>query len=168
MAVASREIDAGAVLTKADVRVVHWPTSVAVPGLLPEQDAVGRRAVTRIAPGEPVTSTRLVTSQWAQLGSTEQAFTVPLADNALAAFLQPGDRIDLYDPGDHRLVATAARVVISTTSTRGESDEVPTAQGHGTVLVIAVPRAESATMASALANAATLGTGLIAAASPDR
>lgn len=161
--VAARPIAAGAKISPADLRTARWPSSVAVPGVLPLSTAAGRTATAAIAAGEPVTQSRATRSIWGVLRADEQAFTIPLADPALAGLLSPGDLLDLYDPGDHRVVVSAARVVMSTTP------KVEPMGGSATadvMVVVAVPRRNSAELAGSLATAATLGTGLVAAARP--
>ncbi len=161
--VAARPIAAGARITAADLKVVRWPSGATVPGLLTASTATGRTALAPIATGEPISTSRAGRSNWAALGPDEQAFTVPLADPALAALLSPGDRVDLYDPGDRRLVLRGARVVMCTTPA---GDSGPSAGPGERLLVVAVPQRNSAELAGSLSTAATLGTGLVAAARP--
>ena len=160
--VAARDMPAGSTITAADLRTVRWPTGAVVPGLIDRADAVGRRTIAAISSGEPVTTSRVGSSNWVSLGADERAFTVPLADAALARLLKPGDRIDLYDPTDHRLLVSAARVVMSATQKVQPLERT----NSEFTLVIAVNSSESRGFAAALGNSATVGTGLIAAARP--
>lgn len=160
--VAARPIAAGTTLGSADLKIVQWPAGVVVPGLLLPAQAAGQVTTGALAAGEPVTATRLARSAWKALRPGEQAFTIPLADPQLAALLRAGDRVDLYDPATRRLVVSSARVVMSTTPKVGPHDVTAPAEP---TLVIAVEQRNSAQLAGALASAATLGTGLIAAAS---
>ena len=65
--VAARPIAAGAKISAADLRTAQWPSSVAVPGVLPLSTAAGRTATAAIAAGEPVTQSRATRSTWGVL-----------------------------------------------------------------------------------------------------
>jgi Flp pilus assembly protein CpaB len=161
--VAARPIAAGARITDADLKTVRWPADARLPGVLRPGSAAGRTAVTSISVGEPVTATRAARSTWTTLRRDEQAFTVPLADPSVIALLSPGDLLDLYDPTDRHLVAAGVRVVMSTTP---KVEPSGAGSAPSATLVVAVDRRHSAEFAGSLAGAATVGTGLIAAARP--
>ena len=62
--VASRQLQAGTMLTKDDVKVVAWPAANLVPGSFTEVDRVTNRGVLApIAENEPLTETKLGPSE---------------------------------------------------------------------------------------------------------
>ena len=113
VAVAARDLPAGAVLREDDLRTVGF-----APGSVPAgvaADVAGRTLAAPLRAGEPVTDVRLVGPALTDGYPGLAAVPVRLPDAGLAGLLRVGDRIDLVaaDPqgGDARVVATDVPVL---------------------------------------------------------
>jgi pilus assembly protein CpaB len=95
--VATREVEAGAVLTASDLRVVDRTTSELPQGALADPaEAVGRTLGSGLRIGEALTDARLVgPGLLAGRPADEVAAPVRIADGEAAALLRPGDRVDV-------------------------------------------------------------------------
>lgn len=156
--VAARPLPAGHRVGAADIRVARWPPAVrAAADLRRRADAVGRRLSTALAPGEPVSSTRLIGHDLTTaLAVGQVAAAVQLADPHAGDLVRPGDRVELYalprsadgvDPtapaatseADPRVVASGLRVL----AVLPESDQ------EGTEVVVAATPETAARLARA-------------------
>jgi len=96
--VARHPMHAGQVMQRDDVKVVHWPRSIAPPSAARSiTGLIGRRVASVIAVGEPMTPGHVVGTGLA-LGLPRRtwAMSVPAADPRIADFVVAGDRVDLY------------------------------------------------------------------------
>jgi Flp pilus assembly protein CpaB len=126
--VAARDVPAGAVLARADLRIASLPADLVPAGTAHEVSAVlGRTLAGALRRGEAVTDTRLVgPGLTTGLGPQESSATpVRLADAQAAALVRPGDRVDV--------LATP----VETAGSAGAADAVEVAAG---VRVLAVLR----------------------------
>jgi Flp pilus assembly protein CpaB len=131
--VAARDLPAGVVLTRSDLRVASLPTA-AVPAGAARDPAplLGRTVAGPVRRGETVTDARLVgPGLTAGLGPQESsAVPVRLADAEAAALVRPGDRVDVLG------------APVDADGTPGARDAVEVATG---VRVLAVLRGDDAT-----------------------
>lgn len=97
VAVASRAIAAGALVTPADVSIAQWPRDIRPPSAFGTSAAVvGQRSAGGIAAGEALTPSRLITSALTKgLAPGLSAVPVALADTGSAALIRIGDYVDL-------------------------------------------------------------------------
>jgi Flp pilus assembly protein CpaB len=116
--VAARDLPAGTVLAKPDLRAASLPADVAPAGTARDVPAlVGRTTAGAVRRGEPVTDVRLVgPGLTTGLGPRESSATpVRLADPEAAALVRPGDRVDvLGTPVDRTDAGTADAVEVAT------------------------------------------------------
>ena len=110
---AARDLPAGSVLDDADLERRPMAPDAVPDGV--EPDAVGHTLAAPVRAGEPITDVRLVGAGLADAHPDLATVPVRLPDSALAALLEPGDRIDLIatDPqaGGSRVVAADALVL---------------------------------------------------------
>lgn len=95
VAVTTREVPAGAALSAADVEVRHVAAELAPEALRTVDDAAGRTASVRLAPGTTLQESLVAAGE---LVSAAPAGTVVAAvrlDPAVAGLLAAGDRVDL-------------------------------------------------------------------------
>ncbi|MFT3659885.1 MAG: SAF domain-containing protein [Gordonia sp. (in: high G+C Gram-positive bacteria)] len=113
--VAARELRPGTALTGDDVHMTPVPAGTAPPGALRSAAAaVGQRVAGTLAPGEPLTVTRMLSSRLpSALTGDPSARLVPVrtADPAVAGLLRAGDVVDVLD-GDARVLAAHAVVAL--------------------------------------------------------
>jgi Flp pilus assembly protein CpaB len=154
--VTSRDLPAGAILAKADLRIVSLPAGAVPAGAAHEVLALlGRTIAGPVRRGETVTDARLVgPGLTAGLGPQESsAVPVRVAEAAAAALVRPGDRIDvLGTPVDTAGVASGATDAVEVATgvrvlavLRG--DEV----ADGVVLLVAAAPAAARRLAGAAA-----------------
>lgn len=110
VAVASRRLEAGALLGSADVEVTSWPVAIAPPAAL--RDApIGRRLLAAVEAGEPLTAARVspegITGLAAMIPKGARA--VAIAVPAASLPLRVGDRVDLIVTAADGSTATIAR-----------------------------------------------------------
>ncbi|MFL6129375.1 MAG: Flp pilus assembly protein CpaB [Mycobacteriales bacterium] len=130
--VAARDMPAGTILAKPDLRTAELPADVVPAGTALEvQPLLGRTVAGPVRRGEAVTDARLVgPGLTTGLGARESsAVPVRLADAAAAALVRPGDRVDVLG------------TPVDTAGTAGSGDAVEVATG---VRVLAVLRGEGA------------------------
>jgi Flp pilus assembly protein CpaB len=148
--VASADLPAGSTLTEQDLAVDAIPADYVPPGAVTNPaDALGRMIASGIASGEPITSSRLVTTG----PRSDGLHTVPvrLADAEAATLLSPGSVIDLVlasgDTGA-RIVAEGVQVVtvprISTSAGLGRDSRTA-----GSLIVVATDRRTAVALAAA-------------------
>jgi pilus assembly protein CpaB len=111
VAVAAADLPPGSTLTESDLAIEPLPVVYAGAAIDVDQ-AIGRTLATGIRAGEPITESRLVTTEPRADGL--RAVPVRLADAEVADLLSPGAVIDLVlssrDGGD-RVVAEGVQVV---------------------------------------------------------
>lgn len=141
---AARAVSAGAVLDATDVRVAAVPTAAAQPGALATvADAVGRRVGAALAPGEALTSTRLVPrSPTDGLPRGRVALHVVAADPASVDLLAPGDPARVYPAAGGAPLAVAARV-LSTDPPPGRTDTLGVAPLPDRGVVVSLTASEA-------------------------
>ena len=148
--VASADLPAGSTLTEQDLAVDAIPADYVPPGAVTNPaDALGRMIASGIASGEPITSSRLVTTG----PRSDGLHTVPvrLADAEAATLLSPGSVVDLVlasgDTGA-RIVAEGVQVVtvprISTSAGLGRDSRIA-----GSLIVVATDRRTAVALAAA-------------------
>ena len=100
VAVSTRALPAGHILTTRDVRVRSYPTTVAPRGAASTtHPLLGRRLAGSLAAGEPITEQRLVGRTLAAgLPSGTVAIGLPVDDEHVADFVHAGDRVDVLPP----------------------------------------------------------------------
>lgn len=135
--VAAHDLAAGSTLTRGDLEAQHVP-----PGAVP--DGVVRRPEGRVLAGgvrrgEPITDVRLVGRSMATPGLT--AVPIRLPDTAMAALLEPGERIDLYatDPSAGGTTSVAREVLVLAVPPRDDARNSVTSSLGGRLVVVAVP-----------------------------
>jgi Flp pilus assembly protein CpaB len=148
--VASADLPAGSTLTEQDLAVDAIPADYVPPGAVTNPaDALGRMIASGIASGEPITSSRLVTTG----PRSDGLHTVPvrLADAEAATLLSPGSVVDLVlSSGDTgaRIVAEGVQVVtvprISTSAGLGRDSRIA-----GSLIVVATDRRTAVALAAA-------------------
>jgi pilus assembly protein CpaB len=95
--VAARDLAAGTVLGRADVRSVSMPRAVVPTGTVRVAAVLGRRVAAAMRRGEPVLDVRLLgpTLTAGLIDPGVVAVPVRVADPAVAALAHAGDRVDL-------------------------------------------------------------------------
>jgi Flp pilus assembly protein CpaB len=155
VAVAARDLPAGAALSGSDVAVARWPAGVLPGGVVADsRPLVGRVLAGAVRAGEPLTDARLVgPGLTALLPAGQVAAPVRLADLAVAALVRTGDRVDVLaaraDAGQAEVVAGGALVLAAPRPAAADPDP---AAG---LLVLAVDAATAARLA-AVSTTATL------------
>lgn len=144
--VTAQEVEAGTELTRADLRVVHLPPSVAPDRPMSVAEAVGAVPVVTLPSGVPVLPALLGQDRFDRR-PPPGTVTVPvrLADPAVAALLRPGDRIDVVAQGAEaeRAVVLARRaVVLDLVPDEGDAGWLAAGEATGLVTVVAVTPAE--------------------------
>lgn len=100
--VTASEVDAGAVLRAADLRVVRMPAHLVPDGAVPQPEGVvGRGAAVRLSAGLPVVGALLEGDRFS-LDPPPGTVVVPVALDAAASssLLRPGDLVDLVVAAD--------------------------------------------------------------------
>jgi pilus assembly protein CpaB len=152
VAVSSRDLPAGTVLTAPDLAVARYPPDAVPSGAAAAQEPLLRRVLAAgVRAREPITDARLVgAGLTALLPDGQVAAPVRLADLAVAGLVRTGDRVDVLavppDAATAEVVAGDALVLAAT----GADQEA----GAG-LLLIAVD-AETAARLAAAATTATL------------
>jgi pilus assembly protein CpaB len=94
--VSARALPVGATLAERDIRLAQWPHALAPANRIPDStQVVGRRVAAAIGAGEAITPTRLVGTGLADglpRGLVANAVSI---DADVAAFVHPGDHVDL-------------------------------------------------------------------------
>jgi len=148
VAVATRTLPVGALITPDMVKLVGWPAASPVSGAFSSVDAVtGRGAIVTIGENEPITEAKLAPKE----AGAGMAPTIPLGMRAMpvkvdevsgvAGFVVPGSRVDVLatvnDRGTRTVVSNALVLTAGTRydqdSTRKDGKPIPT-----TVVTLAV------------------------------
>jgi pilus assembly protein CpaB len=147
--VASRDLEAGVLVTGADVTLAAVLDDARPDGVVDDpQLVVGRHLAAPVRRGEPLTDVRFadVRSLADDAGEGRVAAPVRLADGEVAALLAPGTLVDVVaadGQGSARVVAEAARVIA-----------VPAPEGDlfdGALVVVSATVTEATALAAAAA-----------------
>jgi Flp pilus assembly protein CpaB len=150
--VAGSDLQAGSVLTQADLQVARWPADLAPTGAVRSADELnGRTLAGPLHGGEPVTDLRLVgPGLTASLPDGQVAAPVRLADLAVAELVRPGDRVDVLataaDATEAEVVVSDALVLAPSADPDAEAGMPAAAAG---LLLLAVDAATGARLAAA-------------------
>lgn len=148
--VAAHPVAAGATLRDGDLREVDWPAAARLPDPLSRGQARGQVTAGALTAGEPVLAGRLLRTRSLPVG--ERAVVVPLADPAVAAVVQAGDHVDVFDGSGGPPVAVAAPVLssLATRDAAGTSAQQP-------AVVLRVPATSAGRVARAVSQARSSG-----------
>jgi pilus assembly protein CpaB len=148
--VAAHNVEAGAVITTADVRMTRWPTAVVPPSAIEHlAGAIGHRLTGPIATGEVITPSRLVGANLgAGLPAGLIAVPVPLVDSGAANLIHAGDHVDLLSPpsATNPQASVVAAGVLVLSIVPGD----PAATSISAQLVVAVDQATELRIAQAI------------------
>jgi pilus assembly protein CpaB len=143
---AARDLAAGSVLTPEDLVQAAVPSALAPEGALPDlASATGRLLAGPVRRGEPLTDVRLLGSALLPPGS-QVAVPVRLAEPAVGALLQAGDRIDVLAASPEGGVAAQ---VVATELVVLSVPALPDAVGEGALVVVGATRSTAARLAAA-------------------
>lgn len=149
VAVASHDLDAGTVISAADVRVVRLTVDLVPAGASQADQLMGETVAAPMREGEPLTDRRIVgPAMVAGYAEGLVAAPVRISDSDVVALLRVGDRIDLYasaaDSGDtaQRVVDQAPVVTLPSLDEDGRD---------GALVVLAVTPDDAARLAQASA-----------------
>ena len=155
---AARDLAAGAVLARADLRTAALPAGLVPAGAARELPAlVGRTVAGPVRRGEALTDVRLVgPGLTAGLGPQESsAVPVRLADAEAAALVRPGDRIDVLGTPVEAVGPSSRRRAGTRSRWRAGVRVLAVLRGpeaaEGVVLVIAASSAVARRLAAAVA-----------------
>jgi Flp pilus assembly protein CpaB len=162
LVVATRSLERGAVLTEPMLRLTEIPAAFAPPGAARSVDrVVGRILASDLAPGEPITSTRLAGADVGPVAS--------LVPSGLRAFpidagipprsVRPGDRVDVMatfgGPHPHtETVAMGLEVLLVIDDQGGGTNLTALKEGTSLVLLVSPDDAEHLAYAKAFADLA--------------
>ncbi|HEU0041710.1 MAG TPA: Flp pilus assembly protein CpaB [Jiangellaceae bacterium] len=150
--VAADDLSGGTTLTPDQLTVTELPPALLPAGLLAADDAVGRVLAGPLRAGEPITDLRVVGPSLLEgWGSGVVASPVRIADAGAAAFLRPGDRIDLLAAaadglGDAQVVAAEVPVLAVT-------DQPDAVLAEGALLLVGATAEQAAALARAAVTA---------------
>jgi pilus assembly protein CpaB len=143
---AARDLTAGSVLTPEDLVQAALPSALAPEGALPDlASATGRVLAGPVRRGEPLTDVRLLGAALLPPGS-QVAVPVRLAEPAIGALLQAGDRIDVLAASPEGGVAAQ---VVATELVVLSVPALPDAVGEGALVVVGATRSTAARLAAA-------------------
>lgn len=152
--VAAKPLERGTELAPEDLRIELVPARYAPPGALPTVEAAaGRTLASDLAPGEPLTATRLAAGGGpvaAQVPGGLRAFVV--ASGMPAGVVRPGDRVDVLATfgGQRPFTETVASGLEVLTVLEPESGLAgPAPEGPSLVLLVSPATAERLAHASA-------------------
>jgi pilus assembly protein CpaB len=91
--VASKDIAAGSILNKSDLKQIRIPISAIAPNPLSEQELVGRMLASNISENEQLTNTRVLAT--AEKITDQRVVGVRIIDSEVASILKPGSLIDV-------------------------------------------------------------------------
>jgi pilus assembly protein CpaB len=154
--VATRDLPSGTALASADLAVATWPGELVPAGALhAPADADGRVLAGAARSGEPITDVRLAgpdaTGRLAGRPG-DAAVPVRLADPEVARLLGPGSRVDvvtLAPEGDRPVVLAADAAVLTVVAAEADASAGPGSGSRGRLVLVALPRADAARVASA-------------------
>ena len=151
VAITARPVAAGTQLTREDIAVRAVAADLAPPGALHTARALlGRAAVVGLPAGAPLHTT-LVSDDGVSAAAPRGTVVVPvrLADDAVAALLRPGDRVDLLagttsgsEPSTEPRYLARAALVLPVPAARAPKESGgllgPVSEGEGPVTLVAV------------------------------
>ncbi len=139
--VATRDLEAGAVIADDDVALAHFPAGLAPPSSLPDpQGAVGHQLRQTVAEGTPVVPSALADDGWG-LGPGEVAVPVRLADPLVASLLASGDTLELVDAdGEATASLTQEARLLALLADPDRSGMLGGPAPSSPLLLVAVPR----------------------------
>ena len=142
--VATRDLEAGAVIADDDVALAHFPAGLAPPSSLPDpQGAVGHQLRQTVAEGTPVVPSALADDGWG-LDAEELAVPVRLADPLVASLLESGDRLELVSAdGEATASLTEDARVLALLADPGGSGVLGGGTPSSPLVLVAVPRSAS-------------------------
>ncbi|WP_251150534.1 SAF domain-containing protein [Cellulosimicrobium sp. Marseille-Q4280] len=126
--VTAREVSAGAELAAADVRVVDVPADLAPEALRSPDDAVGRSASVRIAPGTALQESLVAAGDLVSAAPPGTVVAPVRLDPGISGLLAAGDRVDL-------LVASAATGLTGVAGEPAPADGASPYLARGAVVV---------------------------------
>ena len=144
--VAARDLPAGRVLARADLRVVRMPAEIRPVGARADPSSVVRRRLAgALGVREVITSARLVGAELARgLGAGLVAAAVPMDDSRAVDLVQVGDRVDLLEAPRAPDVLDAAPITAPRVQTAAAGVRVlavlPSRDGDGAELIVAIDR----------------------------
>jgi Flp pilus assembly protein CpaB len=154
--VAARDLPSGTALAPADLTLATWPGDlVPVGALRAPADADGRVLAGAARAGEPLTDVRLAGPDAAgRLAGRpgDAAVPVRLADPEVARLLAPGSRVDVVTPaadGDRPVVLAMDAAVLTVVAAEADVGVGPGQAARGRLVLVALPRADAARVASA-------------------
>lgn len=139
--VATRDLEAGAVIADDDVALARFPAGLAPPSSLPDpQGAVGHQLRQTVAEGTPVVPSALADDGWG-LGPGEVAVPVRLADPLVASLLASGDTLELVDAdGEATASLTQEARLLALLADPDRSGMLGGPAPSSPLLLVAVPR----------------------------
>lgn len=124
---ARHDLAAGSVLSARDVAETSFPAELAPAHRAGAAELIGKTLNGAVARGSVLTTSALAGTAWAELPRGFAAVPARISDVAIAALLQPGQRVDLaaVDPRApseaHRLVSGAVVLAVPSVDTRASS-----------------------------------------------
>lgn len=151
--VATRKMPVGTRITEADVRLVAWPSNVAVEGgHTVAADVVGRAVITTVVPNEPLLESKLApraagAGLTAAIPEGMRAVAVRVNDVVgVAGFVLPGTRVDVILTGSpsERGGTDTSKVILEnvqvlTAGSQTETDRQGTPQNVTVVTLLVAP-----------------------------
>ncbi|MBA2446207.1 MAG: flagella basal body P-ring formation protein FlgA [Nocardioidaceae bacterium] len=151
VAVASHDLEAGTVLSAADVRVIEWASELVPTGASPPDQLAGQTVAGPMRAGEPLTDRRVIgAASMAGYADGLVAAPVRIHDSDVVALLRVGDRIDLYAAAANTGSAAQLLVDQAPVVTLPQLDDD---SRDGGLIVIAVTPDDAARLAQASAMA---------------
>ena len=154
--VAARDLASGTALAPADLTLTTWPGElVPIGALRAPADADGRVLAGAARAGEPITDVRLAGPDAAgRLAGRpgDAAVPVRLDDPEVARLLAPGSRVDVVTPsadGDRPVVLAMDAAVLTVVAAEADVGAGPGQGARGRLVLVALPRADAARVASA-------------------
>ncbi len=161
VAITTRSVPAGALLTQADVRTVTMRATdaAAVTGLLSPRGVIGRFAAVPLVAGAPITQTETEAGGPAGAGLGQMSVSVPLAD-ADGGDIVAGDRVDLVQAnangpsanGPSATYVAQGLLVLSVSSGPSPASPLGASSTASYFLVVAVGKLTALRVAGALAD----------------
>lgn len=139
--VATRDLEAGAVIADDDVTLAHFPVGLAPPSSMGEAHAaLGHQLRQGVATGSPLLPSALADDGWG-LGEDELAVPVRLADPLVSSLLESGDTLELVSAdGEAAASLTQDARVLALVADPGGSSMLSGAAPSSPLLLVAVPR----------------------------
>ena len=145
--VAARDLPAGTVLGRHDVRPAEFAPETVPTGLA--ADLTGRTLAAPVRAGEPVTDVRLVGPALTEGYPGLTAVPVRLPDAGMAALLRVGDRVDLISADPQARAAEVVATAVPVLALPGTPDEVGATGLTGRLVVVGARSGEVTRIADA-------------------